>query len=166
MQCLSKNKRAALGEIADVLRAVCHAHRLPLPLAWIPCSTIHRVDGVTRKVFVREVSKTSNEKCTLFIEETTSYVNDQEMHGFVHACTHHYLNEGQGISGKALQSNCPFFSDDVKQYDISDYPLVHHACKFGLNAVVAIRLRSTLTDYDDYGLEFFFPLNAKNNSKQ
>ncbi|CAN0858001.1 Protein NLP9 [Linum grandiflorum] len=48
------------------------------------------------------------------------------MQGFVHVCVEHYIEEGQGISGKALQSNHPFFIPDVKTYDISEYPLVHH----------------------------------------
>ncbi|XVF01908.1 hypothetical protein REPUB_Repub04eG0129600 [Reevesia pubescens] len=77
------------------------------------------------------------------------------MEDFVHACVEHYLEEGQGVAGKALQSNHSFFSTDVKTYDISDYPLVHHARKFNLNAAVAIRLRSTYTGDDDYILEFF-----------
>ena len=76
------------------------------------------------------------------------------------------MHEGQGIAGKVLQSNHPFFSADVKTCDISDYPLVHHARKFNLNAVVAIKLRSTYTDDDDYILEFFLPINIKGSSEQ
>ena len=102
----------------------------------------------------------------LCIEDTACYVNEREMQDFVHACVEHYLEEGQGIAGKALQSNHPFFSADVKTYDISDYPLVHHARKFNLNAAVAIRLRSTCTDDDDYILEFFLPINMKGSSEQ
>ncbi|CAJ2645923.1 unnamed protein product [Trifolium pratense] len=77
------------------------------------------------------------------------------MEGFVHACIEHPLEEGKGVAGKALQSNHPLFYSDVKTYDISEYPLVHHARKFNLNAAVAIRLRSTYTNNDDYILELF-----------
>ncbi|XWS09383.1 hypothetical protein CRYUN_Cryun40dG0080600 [Craigia yunnanensis] len=165
-QCLSRNQRAALAEITDVLRAVCHAHRLPLALTWIPCNyTEEAVDEII-KVRVREGNKGWHGKCVLCIEDTACYVNDREMQDFVHACVEHYLEEGQGIAGKALQSNHPFFSADVKTYDISDYPLVHHARKFNLNAAVAIRLRSTYTDDDDYILEFFLPINMKGSSEQ
>ncbi|KAL7176820.1 hypothetical protein ACSBR2_030210 [Camellia fascicularis] len=139
--CFSNNQRAALAEITNVLQAVCHAHRLPLALTWIPC-------------------------CYTKVEEDTAcYVNDRDMQGFVHACAQNYLEEGQGIVGKALELNQPFFFSDVKNYDISEYPLVHHARKFALNAAVAIRLRSTYTGDDDYILELFLPLNMKGSTE-
>uniref|UniRef100_A0A6N2LEY1 Uncharacterized protein n=1 Tax=Salix viminalis TaxID=40686 RepID=A0A6N2LEY1_SALVM len=165
-QCLSSNKRAALSEIADVLRAVCHAHRLPLALTWIPCNyTEETLDEIT-KVRVREANSRSSGKCVLCIESTACYANGKEMQAFVHACAEHYIEEGQGIAGKALQSNCPFFFPDIKAYDITEYPFVHHARKYGLNAAVAIRLRSTHTGDEDYILEFFLPVNIKGSSDQ
>ncbi|KAK3009624.1 hypothetical protein RJ639_015005 [Escallonia herrerae] len=166
LQCLSENQRAALAEIADVLRAVCHAHKLPLALTWIPCSYNEEVSDEIIKVRVRGCYTSSAGKCVLCVEDTASYVNDKTMEGFVHACTEHYLEEEQGIAGKALQSNHPFFFPDVKNYDISEYPLAHHARKFGLNAAVAIRLRSTYTGDDDYILEFFLPVNIKGGTEQ
>ncbi|KAL0286490.1 UNVERIFIED_CONTAM: protein NLP9 [Sesamum angustifolium] len=107
LQSLSKNHKAALAEIIAVLRAICHAHRLPLAQTWIPCS--YKAD-----------------------------------------------------------SGCetPFFYPDVKEYHITEYPLVHHARRFGLNAAVAIRLRSTHTGDDDYILEFFLPVNMKGSIEQ
>ena len=166
LQCLKKNQRAALAEIVDVLRAVCHAHRLPLALTWIPCCySFDAVDEVAR-VRVKENNINPEEKFVLCIEETACYVNDKSTQGFVHACLEHHLEEGQGIAGKALQSNHPFFYPDVKAYDINKYPLVHHARKFGLNAAVAIRLRSMYTGNDDYILEFFLPVNMKGAAEQ
>ncbi|KAK8515983.1 hypothetical protein V6N12_066821 [Hibiscus sabdariffa] len=165
-QCLSGNQRMALAEITDVLRAVCHAHRLPLALTWIPCNYTEEAADEIIKVRVREGNLARDGKCVLCIEDTACYVNEKEMQDFVHACVEHYLEEGQGIAGKALQSNHPFFSADVKTYDINDYPLVHHARKFNLNAAVAIRLRSTYTDDNDYILEFFLPVNMKGSSEQ
>ncbi|KAF5950408.1 hypothetical protein HYC85_012401 [Camellia sinensis] len=149
LQCLSNNQRAALAEITDVLRAVCHAHRLPLALTWIPCSYNQRVGDENIRVRVREGKASLNEKCILCIEGTACYVNDGDLQGFVHACAEHYLEEAQGIVGKALQSNHPFFFPDVKEYDISEYPLVHHARKFGLNAAVAIRICKSLRTVSD-----------------
>ncbi|CAI9761660.1 unnamed protein product [Fraxinus pennsylvanica] len=165
-QSLSKNQRAALAEITDVLRAVCHAHRLPLALTWIPCSYREGTDDETIRVQVRGCNPSSHKKCILCIASTACYVNDSTMQGFVHACREHYLQEGQGIAGKALQSNHPFFYHDVKEYHISEYPLVHHARKFGLNAAVAIRLRSTYTGDDDFILELFLPVNMKGSTEQ
>lgn len=165
-QCLKQNQRSALAEIMDVLRAVCHAHSLPLALTWIPCCyTLEAVDEAAR-VRVKENNLSPKEKSVLCIEETACYVNDKATQGFVHACMEHHLEEGQGIAGKALQSNHPFFYPDVKAYDINKYPLVHHARKFGLNAAVAIRLRSTYTGDDDYILEFFLPVSMKGSSEQ
>ena len=64
-QCLSRNQRAALAEITDVLRAVCHAHRLPLALTWIPCNyTEEAVDEII-KVCVREGNKGLDGKCLM-----------------------------------------------------------------------------------------------------
>ena len=145
---------------------MCHAHRLPLALTWIPCYYTEGTDDEMTRVRVREGNTNSNEKCILCIEETACYVNDRTMEGFVYACLEHHLEEGQGIAGKALQSNHPFFYADVKNYDISEYPLVHHARKFGLNAAVSIRLRSTYTGEDDYILELFLPVNMKGSAEQ
>ncbi|TKY67481.1 NLP8 protein [Spatholobus suberectus] len=165
-QCLSSNKRAGLTEIIDVLRAVCHAHRLPLALTWIPCCYSEGIGDETERIRIKEGHTSSNEKCVLCIEESACYVNDGAVGGFVHACVEHHLEEGQGIAGKALQSNHPFFYTDVKTYDVSEYPLVHHARKYNLNAAVAIRLRSTYTNNDDYILEFFLPVNMTGGSEQ
>lgn len=164
-QCLSKNQIAALAEITDVLRAVCHAHRLPVALTWIPCSYNEGIGDEIIKVRVGGSNIKSSDKCILCIQDAC-YVNDREMQGFVQACSEHHLEEGQGIAGKALQSNHPFFFPDVKEYHINQYPLVQHARKYGLNAAVAIRLRSTYTGDDDYILEFFLPVTMKGSTEQ
>ncbi|KAF8046791.1 hypothetical protein N665_3416s0003 [Sinapis alba] len=161
-QYLSSNQKEALAEISNVLRAVCHAHRLPLALAWIPCSYSKGTNDELVKVY----GKKSDESSLLCIEETSCYVNDMEMEGFVNACMEHYLSKGQGVAGKALISNKPSFSSDVKTFDICEYPLVQHARKFGLNAAVATKLRSTFTGDSDYILEFFLPVNMKGSSEQ
>ncbi|KAJ0239800.1 Protein NLP8 [Hirschfeldia incana] len=161
-QYLSSNQKAALAEIQDVLRAVCHAHRLPLALAWIPC----RYGEGRKNQPVKGYGSNSGESCVICLEETACYVNDMEMEGFVHVCLEHCLREKEGIVGKAFVSNKPFFSSDVKAYDISEYPLVQHARKYGLNAAVAIKLRSTYTGEDDYILELFLPLSMKGSLEQ
>ncbi|XP_004244743.2 protein NLP9-like [Solanum lycopersicum] len=163
-QSLSKNQRAALAEVKDVLRAVCHAHRLPLALTWIPRSRGGGGDEI--RAHARESIASLDEKSVLCVENTACYVSDKEMQGFLHACMGHDLEEGQGIVGKSLQSNHPFFYPDVKEYHINEYPLVHHARKFGLNAAVAIRLRSILTGDDDYVLEFFLPVDMEGSTEQ
>ncbi|KAG6395488.1 hypothetical protein SASPL_146133 [Salvia splendens] len=143
-QSLSSNQRAALAEIKDILFAICRSHRLPLALTWIPNETAQ----------------------VLFLEESTCYSTDERMEGFVHACTNHFLEEGKGLVGKALKSNRPFFYPDVKEFHVSEYPLVHHARKLGLSAAVAIRLRSSYTAEDDYVVEFFLPVDTKGDNEK
>ncbi|KAL5711634.1 hypothetical protein ACHQM5_013900 [Ranunculus cassubicifolius] len=165
-QCVSKNQKAALSEIVDILRAVCHAHRLPLALTWIPCENSDIVIDEITGVSVGEGKSGCGDKNILCIEEATCYVNSKSMQGFVETCAEHPLKKGQGIAGKALESNHPFFSPDIRGYEIMEYPLVHHARRFGLNAAVAIRIRSTYTGTDDYILEFFLPTNCIGSTEQ
>ncbi|MED6144681.1 hypothetical protein PIB30_017781 [Stylosanthes scabra] len=165
-QYLSNGKRAALTAIIDVLRSICHAHRLPLALTWIPCCVNEDTEGKDTRIHIKESRSNPHEKNILCVEESACYITDNAMEGFVHACIEHHLEEGKGIAGRALKSNHPFFCPDVKAYNISEYPLVHHARKYNLNAAVAIRLRSTYTNDDDYILEFFLPVNMKGSSEQ
>lgn len=160
-QALSKEQRAISAEIKDVLRIICQTHQLPLALTWIPCSHVEGTNDETMRMSSRRYSAGLNEKYVLCVEDNACYVNDKDMESFVHACAEHYLEEGQGIVGKSLQSNQPFFYPDVKEYHVNDYPLVHHARKFGLNAAIAIRIRSMHTGNNDYILEIFLPINMK-----
>ncbi|OMO71116.1 putative Zinc finger, BED-type [Corchorus olitorius] len=96
-QCISRNQRAALAEITDVLHDVCHVHRLPLALTWIPCKYAEGANAMDEiiKVSVKEGNKGLDGNCVLCIERTACYVNDSEMEDFVHACADCYLEEGQ-----------------------------------------------------------------------
>lgn len=163
MQNFTESQKSAFTEILDVLRAVSLAHMLPLALTWIPFSY---GCGTMDECMEDDVQSSLRKKTMLCIQETACYVNDKGMQGFLHACAQHRLEKGQGIAGKALQSNQPFFSPDVKDYDICRYPLAHHARKYGLCAAVAIRLRSTYTGNDDYILEFFLPVSCRGGEEQ
>lgn len=153
MQSLSSNQNAALAEIKDVISVIGRAHRLPLALTWIPRA--HATDSVR--------NETSPILC---LEETSCYWSDPCMEGFVHACKNHFLEEGKGLVGKALQLNEPFFYSDVREFHVSEYPLVHHVRKLGLRAAVAIRIKSALTGGDEYIIEFFLPLNLEGDKEQ
>uniref|UniRef100_A0A0E0J0G8 RWP-RK domain-containing protein n=1 Tax=Oryza nivara TaxID=4536 RepID=A0A0E0J0G8_ORYNI len=162
LQSYSRDQKLALMEIFDVLQAVCQAHLLPLALAWIPvCS---KRDVLVSVEYGANFGKRNKE--VLCIEESACYVNDTRMRDFVQVCAEHPLEKGQGVAGNAYLSNNPFFSSDVKDYDMHAYPLVNHARKFGLHAAVAIRLRSTYTKNDDYVLEFFLPVLCKGGGEQ
>ncbi|XP_062226053.1 protein NLP2-like [Phragmites australis] len=159
----SENQKSAFTEILDVLRAICHAHMLPLALTWVrTSSSIDNGYHVGKDIGIDSQSG----KEILCIHRSACYVNDAMMQGFLHACAERHLEKGQGIAGRALKSNLPFFSPDVREYSIEDYPLAHHARKFGLHAAVAIRLRSTYTGNDDYILELFLPVNCRGSGEQ
>ncbi|XP_015692207.1 protein NLP2-like isoform X2 [Oryza brachyantha] len=159
----TENQKVAFTEILDVLRAICHAHMLPLALTWVPTS--NGIDG-GYVVGKDSTNHSQSGKAILHIHESACYVNDTNMQGFLQACANRHLEKGQGIAGRALKSNLPFFSPDIREYSIEDYPLAHHARKFGLHAAVAIRLRSTYTGNDDYILEFFLPINCRGSEEQ
>ncbi|WOL15603.1 protein NLP2-like isoform X2 [Canna indica] len=159
------SQRSAFTEILNVLTVVCHAHMLPLALTWVPFNNFD-LGMVVAKDCNREVSSRLKKETVLCIQESACYVNDQKMLGFIHVCSESYLHRGQGIVGKAIQSNRPIFSSDIKVFDVHQYPLAHHARKFGLHAAVAIRLRSTYTGIDDYILEFFLPVNCRGSNEQ
>ncbi|XP_078433741.1 protein NLP2-like isoform X2 [Wolffia australiana] len=157
-QNISRIQRSVFAEIVDVLRTVCHAHALPMALTWTPCSY---VDTDTWRGDPR-----LSEPTTLRVQESACYVNDMRMVDFIHACSEGYLRRGQGVAGRAFESNFPFFSSDIKEYNMQEYPFVHHARRFGLTAAVAIRLRSTHSGNDDYVLEFLLPVNCKDSVDQ
>ncbi|KAH8484550.1 hypothetical protein H0E87_028858 [Populus deltoides] len=77
-ECFSRDQRAELTEIANVTRAVCQTHRLPLALTWIPCDyTRGTVDDIS-KLRVRLRDSRMIRKCVFFIERTSCY-GDEEM---------------------------------------------------------------------------------------
>ncbi|XP_034887223.1 uncharacterized protein [Populus alba] len=155
-QCFNDVQRAALTEIADVTRAVCQTHRLPLALTWIPWG---RHDDILKLGDLGYLFSGQ-----LAIERTACYA-DEEMQGFVHACEQLYLGSGEGAAGQACETCLPSFEPDVKEKHVFEYTLAHHARKYNLNAAVAILLRSTGDDHI-YILEFFLPILVKESSEQ
>ncbi|CAK7322664.1 unnamed protein product [Dovyalis caffra] len=148
-ECFTINQIASAAEIFDILEYVCHVHKLPLALTWLP-------EG-------RDAN--SNRTNKLRIENTACYVNDLEMKEFVEACAEVHLEEGQGVVGKALLSNKHFVSD-VSKLDAVDYPFAQKAVEFGLHSAFAIKIESSYTNNDGYILEFFLPQKMRTSSEQ
>ncbi|CAN6448748.1 unnamed protein product [Victoria cruziana] len=153
---------AALREISDILKAICNAHNLPLAQTWTPFGQTDVTTGDYNTMIVASMAK----RTLIGIEESACYVKDSRMEGFHRSCLECYLEKGQGIVGQALQSNYPIFSKDVKLISIKEYPIVHHARRFGLHAAVAIRIRSTHAGNCDYILELFLPVNCTTSIEQ
>lgn len=165
-QRYSKCRETALAEILEVLTAVCQTHKLPLAQTWVP---FRHYDISIGEVMNTGSCGTQNGgigRMFLSLEDQACYVGDRAMQGFRDICSEHRLEKGQGVPGKAFESNQPFFSNDVKNYNIMDYPLVHYARMFTFSAAVAVRLRSTHTGSDDYVLEFFLPIGCNDSAEQ
>ncbi|XP_011629046.2 LOW QUALITY PROTEIN: protein NLP1-like [Amborella trichopoda] len=149
--------QSAFPEILDVLKAVCETHRLPLAQTWVPCIQHGKKGSRHTDESYKDCVSTADGAC---------YVRDSEMTGFQEACSEHHLFKGQGVAGKAFATNQPCFSPDVTSFSKMDFPLVHYARVFGLGAAVAIRLKSTYTGAADYVMEFFLPVDCRDNEEQ
>ena len=121
---------------------VCHVHKFPLALTWIS----HGGEG----------NANSNEKRILQIEDMACYVNSCWKNRFVDGYVECYIKEGQGIAGKALQSNL-YFVPHISLLDAVDYPFVDYAHKYLLGKLGT-------TGHKFSGIQFtspnYFPLCA------
>ncbi|XP_073282730.1 protein NLP5-like isoform X2 [Primulina huaijiensis] len=149
--------QTALPEILEVLQSACETHGLPLAQTWVPC--ILQGKGGCRH------SDDNLENCVSTVD-SACYIGDSRIQGFHEACSEYHLLKGQGIVGKAFRTNQPCFSPDVTSFSKTEYPLSHHARMFGLQAAVAIRLRSICTGSADFVLEFFLPIDCKDLEEQ
>ncbi|XP_019190069.1 PREDICTED: protein NLP4-like isoform X2 [Ipomoea nil] len=143
--------QAVLCEIHDVFKSACETHRLPLAQTWVPCiqqgkeGCRHSDDNLIHCV------STVDSAC---------YVADPHVRGFHEACSEHHLLKGQGLVGRAFVTNQACFSADLMSSSKAEYPLAHYAKMFGLQASVAIRLRSVSISSAEFVLEFFLPRNC------
>jgi len=146
------NRIAASAKLYDILEYTCHLHKLPLGVTWIS----YGQDGNTN----------SKGKRILCIDH--SYVNNWEMGEFVDEYARHRLEEGQGIAGKALQSNI-HIQHDISLLDPAEFPDADYQSRWLIrnwHAAFAIRLTSTHPCKDDYVLEFLLPERMKVTSKR
>ncbi|XP_076949318.1 protein NLP5-like [Bidens hawaiensis] len=147
----------ALPEILEILKTACETHNLPLAQTWVPCIQQGK-DGSRH-------SDTNLIRCISTVDPAC-YVHDPHFKDFQEACSEHHLLKGEGVVGRAFTTNQSCYVSDVTLMTKTEYPLSHHARVFGLCGVVAIRFRSTLTGNVDYVLEFFLPVDCKDQEKQ
>lgn len=178
MQRLSQGRHAVLNEISEVLTAVCETHKLPLAQTWVPACRygsmdikVHqsgnkRMRSENGSVLSHSASSCSCNGEILRTGDGPCYMSDGRICGFRRACLEHSLETGQGVVGKAFETNQPNFDSDLKVHSKAEYPLVHYAKCFGLGAAVAIRLRSVRTGNDDFILEFFLPPTCVEGKEQ
>jgi len=148
----SMNRITASAMLFDILEYICHLHRLPLAVTWIP----YGQDGNTN----------SKGKRILCIDDSACYVNYWFMDAFVDEYARHHLEEGQGIAGKALQSNI-HIQHDISVLDPAEFPdSVDSRGVRTDHAAFAIRLTSTHPCKDDYVLEFVLPEAMEETSER
>ncbi|KAJ6870268.1 hypothetical protein NC652_036022 [Populus alba x Populus x berolinensis] len=144
----SMNRIATSAKLYDILEYICDLHRLPLAVTWIS----YGQDGNTN----------SKGKHILCIDDSACYVNHLEMDEYARR----RLEEGQGIAGKALQSNIHI--QNISPFDRSEFPDSRSLSIWSIrtvHAAFAIRLTSTHPFKDDYVLEFLLPKHMKKTSK-
>ncbi|KAL9373500.1 hypothetical protein Peur_033120 [Populus x canadensis] len=149
----SMNRIAASATLFDILEYICDLHRLELAVTWIS--------------FGQDGNTNSKGKRILCIDDSACYVNNWSMHEFVDEYARHRLEEGQGIAGKALQSNI-HIQHDISLLDPAEFPRARNLINWRVrtyHAAFAIRLTSTHPCKDDYVLEFLLPERMKETSE-
>ncbi|KAL4579082.1 hypothetical protein LXL04_015217 [Taraxacum kok-saghyz] len=149
--------QAALPEILEILETACKTHNLPLAQTWVRC--IQQGKSGCRH------SDTNLIHCISTVDPAC-YIHEPRFKDFQEACSDHHLLKGQGMVGQAFTTNQPCYFPNVTSLTKTEYPLSHHARMFDLCGVVAIRLRSTFTGEIDYVLEFFLPVDCKDEEEQ
>jgi len=145
------NRIAASAKLYDILEYICDLHRLELAVTWIS----YGQDGNTN----------SKGKRILCIDDSALYVYDMSIKDFVDEYARYRLEEGQGIAGKALQSNI-HIQHDISLLDPAEFPdSVYSRGVRTDHAAFAIRLTSTHPCKDDYVLEFLLPRFMKETSE-
>ena len=147
-------KEKFTAEISLALRVGCEVNGFALAQAWVPLGSCH-CEGL------------EEEPCCASTDESLFWVKDQTLSAFHEACSEHNLLRGQGIVGKALVTNRPWFCADIAAMSKVEYPLAHHARMFGLGAAAAVCLRRGVDrGKADIVLEFIFPRDCRRSEEQ
>jgi len=142
-------------------------HKLPFAQTWVPCRhrSVLAHGGGSQKSCSSFDGSCMGQVC-MSTSDVAVYVVDAHMWGFRDACIEHHLQRGQGVAGRAFESQSSCFSKDITQFCKTDYPLVHYARLFGLVGCLAVCLQSAHTGSDEYILEFFLPPDCKDPGEQ
>ncbi|KAJ6749560.1 hypothetical protein OIU85_000222 [Salix viminalis] len=135
------NRIAALVKLYDILEYICNLYKLPTAKTWIS--------------YNREGDTSSNETRILIID-------------FVRVFALFRLKEGQGVVGKALQSNFHIQHDVYEPHpaDFSDFNIESYWQNRSFHASFTIRLTSIHSCKNDYILEFFLPEDMEDTSER
>ncbi|KAJ6304344.1 hypothetical protein OIU77_018085 [Salix suchowensis] len=100
------NRIAASAKLFDIMEYLCHLYKLLAALTWIS--------------YKRGGNTNSNEKRILCIDYDACYTLALSVDEYMDGYEYHPLQEGQGVAGKALQSNF-HIQHDVYEPDQADF---------------------------------------------
>ncbi|XP_016468310.1 protein NLP6 [Nicotiana tabacum] len=153
-------KQSERGEIKRMLKIVRETHKLPFVRVWIPCKNLEMDHNGMYRGCTEHVISASNE---------VYYVADEEMDANDHVYDDYYyddmlcfrdisklqpLQKDQGVVGKAFFSDELCYCENITEFSIIEYPLVHYARWCGLTSSFAICLKN---GDEAYILELFLP---------
>lgn len=143
-----------------MLKIVRETHKLPFVRVWIPCKNLEMDHNGMYRGCTEHVISASNE---------VYYVADEEMDANDHVYDDYYyddmlcfrdisklqpLQKDQGVVGKAFFSGKLCYCENITEFSIIEYPLVHYARWCGLTSSFAICLKNGV---EVYILELFLP---------
>ncbi|KAK4365501.1 hypothetical protein RND71_016859 [Anisodus tanguticus] len=153
-------KQKEREEIKRMLKIVRETHKLPFVRVWIPCMSLEMDRNGMYVGRTEHVISASNE---------VYYVADEEMDANDHVYDDYYyddmlcfrdisklqpLQKDQGVVGKAFSSGKLCYCENITEFGIVEYPLVHYARWCGLTTSFAICLMNR-DDANSYILELF-----------
>ncbi|KAI8569820.1 hypothetical protein RHMOL_Rhmol02G0306100 [Rhododendron molle] len=142
---------SAFHELTLVLESVSKIHKLPLALAWVPCSACD-------SLLLARFSSVGGEYLGAF-EANNNHLIDFD---FLIANTGYHLPKGS-VAERVLSVPNMLFCEDVTQFSIAEYPLVPFVRHCKLSGWFTICLHSIYTGEDVSILEFFLPASSKDN---
>lgn len=144
-----------------MLKIMRGTHKLPFVRVWIPCVNLEMDhNGMYVGCTEHAISSSNNE---------VYFVADEEMDANDHVYDDYYyddmlcfrdisklqpLHKDQGVVGKAFSSGKLCYCENITEFSIIEYPLVHYARWCGLTTSFAICLKNR---DDAYILELFLP---------
>lgn len=147
-------------EIKRMLKIVRETHKLPFVRVWIPCMNLEMDHNGMYVSCTEHVISATND---------VYFVADEEMDANDHVYDDYYyddmlcfrdisklqpLQKDQGVVGKAFSSGKLCYCQNITEFSIIEYPLVHYARWCGLTTSFAICLKSR---DNGYILELFLP---------
>ncbi|XP_059276348.1 protein NLP6-like [Lycium ferocissimum] len=165
---LNKGRKVQAGkqrereEIKRMLKIVWETHKLPFIRVWIPCMNLEMDHNGMYVGCTEHVISASNE---------VYFVADEEMDANDHVYDDYYyddmlcfrdisklqpLQKDQGVVGKAFFSGKLCYCENITEFGIIEYTLVHYARWCGLTTTFAICLKNK-DDANAYILELFLP---------